>query len=75
MTGSLECSSCNDALMLLKSSDRIVHALSCVSECDDFCNDVAFKHVLHLRKHYKLDPAMEFRCFIRDKAIVGRGLY
>ncbi|XP_071699069.1 uncharacterized protein [Rutidosis leptorrhynchoides] len=71
--GSLKCSSFNEIVLLLKSSDSLVHDLchaydSCVN-----CNITRpAKFFLALRKWYpSFNPAMEFRCFVHNRMLVG----
>lgn len=57
--------------MLLKSSDRVAHD---ICNAFDHCPDPAappVDYVLALRKWQNLRPESEFRCFIRNNALVG----
>ena len=42
--------------------------------CDDenLKNDTAVKYELVLRKWEELNPAYEFRCFVKNNTVVGR---
>lgn len=61
--------------MLLKSSDFISHDIEpetvfegCVPET---ANAPPYELELVLRKWYHLDPAREFRCFVRSRRLLG----
>eukprot|EP00903_Cladosiphon_okamuranus_P008255 g7946.t1 len=70
--GSLKCSLPGDVLCLLKSSTFISHDLS---HAFDACNDATVSRpgtfTLVLRKWCNLHPSMLFRCFVRDRRLVG----
>jgi hypothetical protein len=78
-TNSLECRSQDDIYLLLKSSDFITHDLEhafddCIDDKDDPSNEMTINDIpfhLVLRKYFQLNPALEFRCFVRDKQVVG----
>jgi len=61
-TGTLKCQNPYDIFLLLKSSDFINHDLSQLPP-DQF--------VLVLRKWYNLNVSMEFRCFVKNGALIG----
>lgn len=69
---SLECRSPSDVYLLLKSSDHIVHDLD---HPYDICtnNEVVPvpKFELVLRKWLPINPALEFRVFVRNGSIIG----
>ncbi|KIV91652.1 hypothetical protein PV10_06168 [Exophiala mesophila] len=68
-TNDMECRTPNDIYPLLKSSDFITHDLE---HAFDGCIDQA--HVpyhLVLRKSFNLNPALEFRCFVRNKKLIA----
>nr|CAB3229165.1 cell division cycle protein 123 homolog [Phallusia mammillata] len=67
---SLKCTNAGEVLLLLKSSDFVMHDLtSAFSACEDF-NDQPFKeHQLVLRKWANLVPGMEFRCFVKNNCV------
>lgn len=73
-TQSLKCSNPFDIYLLLKSSDFINHDLShAYDECIDgqhYEPDQSYELVL--RKWYDLHPSMEFRCFVRNREIIGK---
>lgn len=71
-TNSLECHTPDDIYLLLKSSDFITHDLE--HAFDDCINDgetSIIQYHLVLRKYFQLNPALEFRCFVRKKNIIG----
>jgi hypothetical protein len=60
--------------LLLKSSDFIVHDLAhsydhCSDKHEIYQNEMEYELVL--RKWYDLAPSMEFRCFVRNRNLVG----
>ena len=66
------CSSANDIYLLLKSSDFITHDLE--HAFDDTVGDdsaPAIHYHLILRKAFNLNPALEFRCFVRNKTLLA----
>lgn len=71
---SMECATANDIYLLLKSSDFITHDLE--HAFDDCADDESVKqediqYVLVLRKWFKVNPSCEFRCFVRERKVVG----
>jgi D123 len=71
---SMECATPNDIYLLLKSSDFVTHDLE--HAFDDCEEDEALKkedinYVLVLRKWFKVNPSCEFRCFVRERRVVG----
>ncbi|KAH8803100.1 D123-domain-containing protein [Xylogone sp. PMI_703] len=70
---SMECSTPSDIYLLLKSSDFITHDLE--HAFDDTADGTLTKddiqYVLVLRKWFKVNPSCEFRCFVRDRQIIG----
>lgn len=70
INNSLECRDTNDIYLLLKSSDHIVddidNAFDGISEETD-----SFPFELVLKKFVDVNPALEFRVFIKDSNIVG----
>ncbi|KAJ3190461.1 hypothetical protein HDU85_000759 [Gaertneriomyces sp. JEL0708] len=75
-TGStLKCNSASDVFLLLKGSDFIAHDLShAFEECELQESSVPTRpphFELVLRKWYDLRPSMEFRCFVKDHALVA----
>lgn len=81
-TNSLKCVSASDIYLLLKSSSYIVHDLTeSYSDCIDVNPPLADQEEgksrenptfeLVLRKWVAINPALEFRCFVKDRAIIG----
>lgn len=71
-TNDMFCSSAADVYLLLKSSDFITHDLD--HAFDDTVEDGAapvIPYHLVLRKAFNLNPALEFRCFIRNKVLLA----
>lgn len=81
-TNTLKCVSASDVYLLLKSSSYIVHDLTesysdCIdneivssSEEDNTVNpDQTFELVL--RQWVAINPALEFRCFVKDRCLIG----
>lgn len=80
---SMECRSPNDIYLLLKSSDFVSHDLDhafddCVSSNGKPLNVEAkaeaigkIPYYLVLRKYFQLNPALEFRCFVRKRKLIG----
>lgn len=68
-TNDMECRTANDIYLLLKSSDFITHDLEYPF---DGCKDSAeVPYHLVLRKSFNINPALEFRCFVRNKQLVA----
>ncbi|CBI29149.3 unnamed protein product, partial [Vitis vinifera] len=72
-TGTLRCTSFSEIALLLRSSDSLIHDLC---HAYDSCSDKSLSRppnfYLALRKWYpSLRPEMEFRCFVRDRLLVG----
>eukprot|EP00397_Hematodinium_sp_SG-2012_P034954 GEMP01037543.1.p1 GENE.GEMP01037543.1~~GEMP01037543.1.p1 ORF type:complete len:317 (+),score=61.74 GEMP01037543.1:24-953(+) len=59
--GQLKCDSFDDVVLVLKSSDFIVHDLC--HAFDDFDTKPEVEYVLNLRRWHDLNPGSEFRCF------------
>lgn len=77
-TNNLMCNTPNEIFMLLKASDYITHDLSeAYSQCIDFDQQVVDANPecqtfeLVLRKWFDINPAVEFRCFVKDRHLVG----
>lgn len=76
-TNSMDCQSPNDIYLLLKSSDFVTHDLEhaydgCIDERTD--NGLSLDNIpyhLILRKHVQINPAVEFRCFVRRRKLMG----
>ena len=68
-TNDMECRTPNDVYLLLKSSDFITHDLE---QAFDGCVDQAeVPYHLMLRKSFNLNPALEFRCFVRNRKLIA----
>ncbi|XP_060603753.1 cell division cycle protein 123 homolog [Ruditapes philippinarum] len=71
----LKCTCTSDVYLLLKSSDFISHDLTQPFKhcCDDenLKNETSVKYELVLRKWQELNPAYEFRCFVKDNKLIG----
>ncbi|CAO3663092.1 unnamed protein product [Umbelopsis vinacea] len=72
-TQSLKCTNIFDIYLLLKSSDFVNHDLShAYDECVDGQHyEPDQNYELVLRKWYDLHPSMEYRCFVRNREIIG----
>jgi hypothetical protein len=73
---SMECATANDIYLLLKSSDFITHDLEHAFDDTDPKTDSEItngdiNYVLVLRKWFKVNPSCEFRCFVRERRVVG----
>lgn len=75
-SNSMDCISANDVYTLLKASDFITHDLEhafdgCISQGPDdpSIDDIPFHLVL--RKHVLWNPSIDFRCFVRNRKIIG----
>jgi hypothetical protein len=73
---SMECYSPNDIYLLLKSSDFITHDLEhafddCAEDSDHDLKKEDINYVLVLRKWFKIQPSCEFRCFVRERRVIG----
>jgi hypothetical protein len=72
---SMECATPNDIYLLLKSSDFITHdlehAFDDTTSEDEGLRQEDINYVLVLRKWFKANPSCEFRCFVRDRRVVG----
>jgi len=71
---SMECATPNDIYLLLKSSDFVTHDLEHAfddTEDSESVRQEDIKYVLVLRKWFKVNPSCEFRCFVRDRRVIG----
>lgn len=73
-TNNMECRTPNDIYLLLKSSDFVTHDLAhafddTVDQDSDTEQEIPYHLVL--RKWITLNPSVEFRCFVRDRRLVG----
>lgn len=71
----LKCTCTSDVYLLLKSSDFVSHDLTqpfkyCTDD-ENLKNETSVKYELVLRKWQELNPAYEFRCFVKDGHLVG----
>lgn len=70
-TNDMECRTPNDIYLLLKSSDFVTHDLE---QAFDGCVEGESGPVpyhLVLRKSFNLNPALEFRCFVRNRTLLA----
>jgi len=76
-TGNLKCTDSEQVILLLKSSDCIMHDLT---EPFSFCEDESehenlqnneIQYYIVLRKWETIEPASEFRCFVSNDKIIG----
>ncbi|CEP62551.1 cell proliferation protein CDC123 LALA0_S05e08152g [Lachancea lanzarotensis] len=74
---SLKCHEMNDVYLLLKASNHITHDLD---RAFDVCFDrdslveesaETFGHELILRKWFDINPALEFRVFVKNSKVIG----
>ncbi|CZR59039.1 probable Cell division cycle protein 123 [Phialocephala subalpina] len=71
---SMECATPNDIYLLLKSSDFVTHDLEHAFDgCaeDEKLTKENITYVLVLRKWFKVNPSCEFRCFVRERRVIG----
>jgi hypothetical protein len=73
---SMECATPNDIYLLLKSSDFVTHDLEhafdgCEEDEEESLTKEDIKYVLVLRKWFKVNPSCEFRCFVRERRVIG----
>ena len=71
---SMECATPNDIYLLLKSSDFITHDLEhAFDDCaeDESLRQEDIQYVLILKKWFKVNPSCEFRCFVRERRLIG----
>ncbi|KAG7753476.1 hypothetical protein KL911_002869 [Ogataea haglerorum] len=66
----MKCSSSSDIYLLLKSSDYINHDLSHAFDEADSVPD-KIQYYLILREWKEINPSLEFRCFVRDRQLLG----
>lgn len=72
-SGSLRCTSFVEIALLLRSSDSLIHDLChAYDSCTNKISSRPQSFFIALRKWYpSFRPEMEFRCFVRDKRLVG----
>ena len=71
---SLKCTESSDIILMLKSSNFIMHDITAAFYyCDDGANfDYnSFPYYLVLRKWKEIDPSSEFRCFVSHNRLIG----
>lgn len=75
---SMDCRTPNDIYLLLKSSDFITHDLE--HAFDDTVDgegaeveltNATIPYYLVLRKAFEMNPSVEFRCFVRNRKLIG----
>jgi len=72
---SVRCRVIDDVLLLLKSSDRIIFDIEHMfKNCIGSSRTSPDRFTLVLRNWADLTPSMEFRVFVRDCSIVGKGI-
>ncbi|XP_069950951.1 translation initiation factor eIF2 assembly protein [Cherax quadricarinatus] len=73
LNNSLRCCTPGDVYLLLKSSNFVTHDLTApFKDCDDVnVADTNIDYCLVLRGWMEINPAHEFRCFVRNKELVG----
>ncbi|KAH7089507.1 D123-domain-containing protein [Paraphoma chrysanthemicola] len=73
-TNNMECRTPNDIYLLLKSSDFVTHdlahAFDDTVEQDSGAEEEIPYHLV-LRKWITLNPSVEFRCFVRERRLIG----
>lgn len=71
--GSMKCQTKDEVLLMLKSSDNLVHDLChAFQQCADCPPEPPTEpFVLVLKKWLDMKPSMEFRCFVRDRRLIG----
>ncbi|TKA24069.1 hypothetical protein B0A50_06960 [Salinomyces thailandicus] len=75
-TNSMECRTPNDIYLLLKSSDFITHDLEHAfddtvdSSPESEATQADIPYHLVLRKHFPMNPSVEFRCFVRRRQLL-----
>ncbi|RMJ28679.1 cell division cycle protein [Aspergillus sp. HF37] len=74
-TNDLQCTSANDIYLLLKSSDFVTHDLEhafdgCIPDNDSSVAQPEIPYHLVLRKFVNFNPALEFRCFVRNRVLL-----
>lgn len=70
----LQCVTVEDVYLLLKSSDFIMHDVEHAYEgCSDAsaADSPTFYHLI-LKKWFSMPRSHEFRCFVRQKQLIGR---
>ena len=71
----LKCTTVDDVYLLLKSSDFVTHDLDhAYDDCEDADQGDARspEYRLVLKKWFAMPKSHEFRCFVRDRKLIGR---
>lgn len=70
---SMKCNEVNEIYLLLNASNYIMHDLEhAYDECQEDSNDTITPEVeLVLREWFDVNPALEFRVFVKDKRVIG----
>jgi D123 len=75
---SIECRSASDIYLLLKSSIFVTHDLEhAFDDCIDLPSAPStlspsdIPYVLVLRPYFKINTSFEFRCFVKDRTLIG----
>ncbi|QLG73403.1 hypothetical protein HG535_0E04870 [Zygotorulaspora mrakii] len=70
-TNTMKCSEANEIYLLLNASNYIMHDLQyALSECSDVKHGERPQYELVLRKWFDINPALEFRVFIKERQII-----
>lgn len=68
----MKCVNAADVYLLLNSSDHIAHDLDdAFNDCHDQDKNTRIDYELVLRKWVDINPALEFRVFVRNSTIIG----
>ncbi|PKS10057.1 hypothetical protein jhhlp_004682 [Lomentospora prolificans] len=68
----LKCTTPNDVYLLLKSSSFVSHDLEHPFDgCVPVSQPQSFTPVLVLRPHFPIQPSLEFRCFVKQRTLIG----
>ncbi|CAI4219142.1 unnamed protein product [Parascedosporium putredinis] len=68
----LKCTTANDIYLLIKSSSFASHDLEHPFDgCAPASQPLPFTPVLVLRPHFPIQPSLEFRCFVKQRSLVG----
>jgi hypothetical protein len=75
---SMDCRTPNDIYLLLKSSDFITHDLEHAFDdtvdgegAEAELTNATIPYHLVLRKAFEMNPSVEFRCFVRNRKLIG----
>ncbi|EFC49606.1 predicted protein [Naegleria gruberi] len=68
----LRCQTVSDVFLVLKSSSFVTHDVQqAYNNCTDYTPEKEVRRVLALRKWYDVNPSMEFRCFVKNRNLIG----